>query len=296
MMRHGSICLALVILRSPLHAEAPVGDKDAIAYVQKLQTSTGGFLASQPAANVRMEPTLRATSAAVRALKYLGADIPNKEACVKFVESCHDSKSGGFKDTAASAGPDVFTTAVGIMAVTELKMPSERYEAGALKYLSENAQGFEDIRIAVAGLERLGKKAPKAAAWLEEVNKVKIPGDVDGRTSGAARMQGSLIVTVLRLGSQVDDASGHIKRLQGGQRADGGYGKEGAATSDLETTYRVMRAFHMLKARPGKVEALQAFVARCRNGDGGSGIAPGQPSSVGATYFASIIKHWLAEK
>ena len=57
-----------------------------------------------------------------------------------------------------------------------------------------------------------------------------------------------------------------------------------------------MRCFVMLKARPDRVEDVRAFVAKCRNDDGGYGIAPGQPSSVSSTYFASIITHWLKEK
>jgi prenyltransferase beta subunit len=82
--------------------------------------------------------------------------------------------------------------------------------------------------------------------------------------------------------------------LKKGQRADGGFGKEQSKTSDLETSYRVMRAFVMLKDKPD-VERCRSFVAQCRNPDRGYGVAPGQTSSVAATYFASIILHWLIE-
>ena len=41
---------------------------------------------------------------------------------------------------------------------------------------------------------------------------------------------------------------------------------------------------------------LRAFVAKCRNDDGGYGVAPGLASTAGGTYFASIILHWLDEK
>jgi prenyltransferase beta subunit len=162
--------------------------------------------------------------------------------------------------------------------------------------LSENTKGFEDIRIAVAGLERIGKKSPKTQEWLKEVGELKIPGDASGPTSGAARQAGSLIVTNLRLGGKYESTDQLIKTLKAGQRDNGGYGKDGTMTSDLETTYRVMRAFHMLKAKPGDVEGMRSFVAKCRNDDGGYGISPGQPSNVAATYFAAIIKHWLNAK
>jgi prenyltransferase beta subunit len=87
-----------------------------------------------------------------------------------------------------------------------------------------------------------------------------------------------------------------VKTLKAGQRKDGGFGKADAAGSDLETCYRVMRCFVMLKEKPADVAGLRKFVARCRNADGGYGIAPGQPSGAGPTYFASIVLHWLEGK
>jgi prenyltransferase beta subunit len=288
------VCL---VAASTAAGQTPEDVKATIAYVQKLQTSTGGFLSMEPKPNIRLAPTLRATSSAVRALHYLGGKTPNEEACKKYVATCHDPATGGFKDMPGGM-PDVFTTAVGIMAVVELKMPLKDYEDGAIKYLSDNAKGFEEIRIAVAGLERLGKKSPKNDDWLKEIKKAsqrKTPDDSDGPTSGKARLAGSLIVTYLRLGVDPKGAEHILKWLQDGQRLNGGWGKEGTASSDLKTTYRVMRAFVMLKAQPKEVEGVRSFVAKCRNADGGYGISPGEDSTVSATYFAAIIRHWLKD-
>ena len=104
-----------------------------------------------------------------------------------------------------------------------------------------------------------------------------------------------VMVAVLRLEGQVEHKDAVLKTLKAGQRADGGFGKEEAKGSDLETSYRIMRAFHMLKEKPADVAAFRAFVAKCRNADGGYGVAPGQPPNAGGTYFAAIILHWLAE-
>ena len=87
-----------------------------------------------------------------------------------------------------------------------------------------------------------------------------------------------------------------MQALKKGQRADGAFGKENTSGSDLESTYRILRAFVMLKEKPRDVAALRAFVAKCQNADGGYGVAPGQPSSVSGTYFAGIILHWLADE
>ena len=99
-------------------------------------------------------------------------------------------------------------------------------------------------------------------------------------------------MAVLRLGGKINRDT--IKTVKAGQRTDGGFGKEDAKESDLETSYRVMRFFWMLKEKPN-ADALRGFIAKCRNADGGYGMAPGQPSNVGGTYFASVILHWLDE-
>ena len=75
-----------------------------------------------------------------------------------------------------------------------------------------------------------------------------------------------------------------------------GFGKAGLEGSDQETCYRISRAFHMLKTKPEKSDRLRDFIARCRNEDGGYGVAPGLPSNVGGCYYAGIILHWLDEK
>ena len=87
-----------------------------------------------------------------------------------------------------------------------------------------------------------------------------------------------------------------MKTLRAGQRKDGGFGKAESAGSDLETNYRIMRCFHMLKAQPGDVEGLRSFVAKCRNEDGGYAVTPGGTSSLSGTYYSTIIRHWLDKK
>jgi hypothetical protein len=220
--------------------------------------------------------------------------VPEKDACKRFVESCFDA-SGGFANIPGGK-PDVATTAIGIMAVVELGMPVAKYADPVVKYLNEQAKTFEEIRIAVAGLERLERTAPRAREWQELVRKMANADGTFGKGEGAARATGSAVVTMLRLGGKVENKVKVLKVLNDGQRLSGGFGKEGADTADLESSYRVMRAYHMLKAQPGSPDTLSTFVSKCRNGDGGYGIAPGEPSSIGATYFAFIIYHWLKKE
>jgi len=260
-------------------------------YLLRLQRPDGGFVG----ASGEDKSSLRATSAAVRALKYLGGMNPILEKSREFVKSCHDKNTGGFADQPGGQ-PALFTTAVGLMALVELKIPSEPYEAGAIKYLGANAKSFEDIRIAVAGLEAIGKKAPQNDTWMKQVVEMRNPDGTFGKGDGAARDTGGAVVAVLRMGGKVEDREAVLKMLTAGYRPGGGYGKAGVEAGDLETSYRVMRAYHMLKTQPLEARKVREFVGKCRNSDGGYGLSPGQKSSVGATYFASIILHWLDEK
>jgi hypothetical protein len=276
------------------HAGGSSDIKATIAFVQKLQTPSGGFL---PGPVVKgSKPTLRATSAAIRALKYLGGEVPRKESAAKFVAGCFDKDSGGFADLPGGK-PDVFSSAVALMAVVELKMPLENFQDPAVKYLAEHSKSFEDIRIAVAGLEAVKQDSARAKAWLEQVEKMRNPDGTYGKDLGQARDTGGAVVAVLRLKGKVTEPKAVLKVLKEGQRLNGGYGKaDSDLASDLETTYRVMRAFVMLKARPDDVEGIRSFVAKCRNEDGGYAVIPGDPSTVGGTYFAAIIRHWLEKK
>jgi prenyltransferase beta subunit len=297
MKRLALVALCLVVFVPALRAQSAEEKKATVVYLQELQAADGGFLpaAADPASNKLSKSSLRSTSSALRALKYFGSAPKDAKGAAAFVYKCRDKESGGFADFPGGK-PDVPTTAVGIMAVVEVKLPTEPFADGVLNYLGENVRGFEDIRIAAAGLEALGKKGPEADAWLKEVVKLRHDDGTFGKDDSAARDTGGAVVAVLRLGGDVPHKENVVKTIKGGQRSDGGWCKAGVKESDLESSYRVMRCFHMLKERPGDVERLKELIAKCRNKDGGYGTAPGQASSASGTYFAAIILHWLEEK
>jgi prenyltransferase beta subunit len=289
MKRAVLVFFGVVLLTPCLQAQTPDQKKATLAYVQKLQNKDGGFA---PGAGSD-QSSLRATNAALRVFKYFDGEVPNKAACSKFVEACYDKSSGSFADMPGDK-PDVATTAVGLMAVVELKMPREAYEKDAVNYLSEHAKSFDEIRIAVAGLEAVAKKSPQTDAWIETVKKTANSDGTYGKSDGIARDTGGATAALLRMGAKVDkDAV--VKTLNTGQRPDGGFGQIGAKVSDLESCYRVVRCYHMLKSKPD-VDKMTTFVASCRNDDGGYGVTPGAKSTIAATYYATIILHWLAEK
>jgi prenyltransferase beta subunit len=280
--------LCLLLLVPVIWGQSAPQKQATIAYVRKLQGDDGGFRLAADA----KQPSVRATSSALRALKYFGGQPRDRSTCANFVKSCFDKESGGFADRPGGK-PDVASTAIGMMAVVELKLPTEPYADAVVKYLGEHVRTFEDIRIAAAGLEAIHRRPPQAEAWLEQIFRMRNPDGTYGKGDALARDTGGAVAAVLRLGGKVEDREAVLKALDAGQRKDGAFGKGGTEHSDLETTYRVMRTFVMLKAKPHNAVGVREFVARCRNEDGGYGVAPGQPSSVSGTYFASIILHWL---
>jgi prenyltransferase beta subunit len=286
-----SILVGLLVSSFAVLAQTADEKKTTISYLQSLQTKEGGFRATPKAE----APTLRATSSCLRAIKYFGGTPQNIDACKKFVLSCHDVKSGGFADTPGGK-PDVIVTAVGLMALVELKIPTDKYEKDAIAFMTGNARQFEQVRMTAAGLEAIGKRSDQNEAWLGRLRRLQNADGTFGKGKGLVRETGGAVACVLRLGGKVKDPDAILKALDAGQRTDGGFGREEETGSDLETSYRVMRTYHMLKAKPKRADDLVAFVGKCRNTDGGYGVMPGTPSSVGGTYFAGIILHWLKSK
>lgn len=287
--------IACLVIAIPLvvFADDTPGDAQTVEFLRKLQTPGGGFLAREPAENIRLAPTLKATSAAIRALGNVGGKPADADSAKKFVARCFDAASGGFADMPGGKA-DVATTAIGLMAVRALDMPTEPYADAAVKYLSDNAKSFEDIRIAVAGLEAIERKAPKAEAWLADIKMLRKADGTFGAGLSQARETGGAVVILLRLGDTVEGRDAILAALREGQRPSGGFGKaDSELDADLETSYRVMRCFWMMKDQPKRIEALRTYVAKCRNEGGGYAVEPGETSTVSGTYYATTIRKWL---
>ncbi len=163
------LSLALVCLLPSLAFAQPTAarKKETIKWITDHQSPAGGFYLFPRGINddAKRQPMLRATSDAVRALKGLSAEVPNKEKHAAFVLSCYDPKTGGFAEPGGK--PDVTITSIGVMAAAELGIPHDKY-AKAMGYLKENAKTFEEVRIGAAAVEAWGvKDCPfKLDGWL----------------------------------------------------------------------------------------------------------------------------------
>lgn len=308
----------------------------AAKWVLEQEAPKGGFgpAPQDPKLDAKPQPALRATSGAVRALRYLGQPLlpKEREKHAAFVLSCYDPKTGAFAEPGGK--PDVAITSVGVMAAMELGIPKEKF-AKAMDYLKANAKTFEEVRIAAAAVEAWGvKDCPfKLDDWFAVARKYLHPlaswealekvgegdkGDAKIR-DGLAREIGSAVAFNLRLGEPIfgkpsvltapkpnppvpgimefnlSEEKIAFEILKIGQRDDGGWGKKGEKASDIETTYRVMRALLLMKTKPKDAEKLRAFVASHRNEDHGYAVKPGEKSSMSGTYYCAVVLYWLDE-
>ncbi len=280
--------LACLGLAGPSEApgQTPAELTRTAAYQEAFQNPDGGF-----AERVGGPSSLGATASASRTLGYVGGSIRDVPGAIAFVKSCFDPASGGFAPTPGGKA-DVGTTASALMALPALKLDPAPFAEKATAFLAKEAKTFEEIRMAVAGLEAIKATPPESAHWPELVTKDRNPDGTFGSGPAKPRATGSAVVALLRMGIKPDDAqkSAILAALRDGQKPDGGW-SAGDGPSDLTTSYRIMRCFFMLKEKPD-LDRLRGYLARHRQSDGGYGPTPGAPSSPGGTYTCSIMGHW----
>jgi prenyltransferase beta subunit len=283
---------ALLLCLFPALAVAQSPNAAALKWVYAQQDAqTGGFRNSP-----KDKPSLRATSAAIRVIKYQHGELPHAEKVRAFVLKCYDPQAGAFAEPGGQ--PDVTIDSIGIMAAIELGIPKEKY-AKAMEYLHTHAKTFEEVRIGAAAVEAWGvKKCPfKLASWLDVAKAVPLP--VDKLKDGGAWTVGSVWAMRLRLGRPLGlrlvspETDRVVELLRNGQRADGGWSQRGGNGSDLSSSYRVMRGLYLLGTIPGELTKLRNFIRSCHNSDGGFGEKPDAPSTMSAMYHATIITKWL---
>jgi len=93
------------------------------------------------------------------------------------------------------------------------------------------------------------------------------------------------------MGVKLDKQDAILAALRAGQNADGAWSKADGV-SDLETSYRIMRTFFMLKESPD-LDKLKGFIARCRHSNDAYSVRPGADPDLSGTYYATTIIRWI---
>jgi poly(3-hydroxybutyrate) depolymerase/prenyltransferase beta subunit len=254
------------------------------AFAAAHQNKDGGF-----AAKMGQASSLGATNSALRVLLHVGGSVPDVLACVKYVKSCQDS-SGGFAPVPGGK-PEVIATALGLMAGSELKIADAALVKQAADFLGKNAHSFEEVRMAIAGLEAVHGSSPDFPRWFEQIQAMRNPDGSFGEGSAKPYVTGGAAAAILRMGMKLDKRDAVIAAIKAGQKVEGGWSKDDSPP-DLGSTYRVMRALYMLGEKPD-VNRLLGFIGRCRQSDGSYASAPGHDGDLGGTYTATIVIRWL---
>jgi acetyl esterase/lipase len=274
---------------APVPAQSTGEMRQTAAVVAEWQNRDGGFGGKPGQAS-----SLGSTSSAARILGFVGGSIPDVAKCIAYVKSCADPTTGGFATTPGGSA-DVGTTASGLMALAALKIDPTPYSEGAIAFLSKNAKTFEEVRIAVAGLEAIKATSPDFPRWIEQVKEGQNPDGTFGNGAGLPRATGSKVVALLRMGVKLepDKKAAIVAALRAGQRPDGGWA-ENDGPSDLGSSYRIMRGFFMMKEKPD-LTRLRAYLKSHRQPVCTYGPKPGVEDDPSGTYYCSIMNYWARQ-
>jgi len=279
----GVVCCFGIALAATTRGQTPAEFTQTAAFAAAHQNKDGGFAPKGGGPS-----SLGSTNSGLRVLKHVGGSVPDILGCVRYVKSCRD-QGGGFAPTPGGK-PDVIPTAIGLMAASELKIADQTVIKDAIAYLGKNAKSFEEVRMAIAGLEAVGAKSPDFARWNEQIQAKRNPDGTFGEGPGQSYATGGAAAAILRMGLELDKRDAVATALKSGQRPDGAWSKD-AGNSDLGSTYRIMRALYMMHEKPD-LDRLLGYIARCRQSDGSYASAPGGTGDLGATYTATIVIRW----
>src|SRR5438093_2040271 len=141
MKRRLLLCLVAVVILASAGMAAPLAPEQreaSVRYVTSLENADGGFRAT--AAEGKSE--LKNMTPAVRAIHYLGGELAHPRRAAKFVQDLFDPATGSFHEPGAAA--DVRSTAMGLLALVELKQPVSEQGPAIVRYFDRNAKEIPD--------------------------------------------------------------------------------------------------------------------------------------------------------
>jgi prenyltransferase beta subunit/predicted ester cyclase len=261
-------------------------DNDKIkGFLEQLIREDGGYAdtAGSP------DSAVRSINSVIQTFGKLGLPNPEKGKNAAFVDRCLDGASGGFSQTPGSEA-DPFATASALIVLHRLEDADRfaRYQARAVQFMNERSSTQYDHFMTIAAYDECGIQGStpdNAVAYFDA------KGDVGSYGQGIQEIAIS-VASLLRAGRQVKDPESIVATLLAGQCADGGFGGD-ADTSDLFTTYCVMRALVLLGAGP-RVRKLNGYLTSLQK-DKGFAATLKDPTSAGATYMALSVLDWIGD-
>lgn len=286
---------------SVCRAQAQEDRAKTIEYLHSLQGPGGGYRSSVNDQNDREVERLRATFAALSALRCVDGEKRNLELTKRFLKACQDLNSGGYSDVPGGR-PSVVLTGLGILAIEEIKLPNmqldrtvelSRMQEEALQYLqSGKVKTFDEVCLAAKAID--GRQQTLQPTIRKDWQSVIAQATLESANRGRRQVHMAVsAATLLRIRAPIHSREEIVKSIKASQCLDGGFAYDQGTRSDLELTYQIMDALHVLGQLPFKRTQMRRFVTEHRNQDGGYGLAPKSQSTAVATFYASQILEWL---
>jgi predicted esterase/prenyltransferase beta subunit len=275
----------LIFLALPprLHAQTSEDFVRTGVYLASLQNPDGSFSPKTGA-----PANLNSTSSAIRTLGFVKGSIPDVMACIRYVRSCWVPGKG----FAATPGgkPDIIVTAIGLMAAADLKIADKAMIRDSIAFFSTNAKSYEEVRMAIAGLEAVKTPSHDFPRWLKQIEETRNAQGTFGEGASEAFASGGSAAAIRRMGMNVVHSDAIIAAIHKAQRPEGAWSKDDGP-SDLSASYRIMRGMFMMGAKPD-IPKLLGYIARCRKPDGSYSTQPDSEGSLSGTYYAMIMSRW----
>ena len=160
----------------------------------------------------------------------------------------------------------------------------------AIEYLGKNAKSFEEVRMAIAGLEAVPLHRPTFRAGSSRSRRCANPTAHSARGRARHTRPAGAAAAILRMGLKLENRDAIIDAIKAGQRAEGGWSKDDGPP-DLGATYRVMRALYMLARSPTWIDCSRSSRGAA-SPTAAMRAVPAAPATWAEPTTATIIIRW----
>ena len=200
-----SLLLSLLVSFSVLHDGRAESLPDSVSgSIAALHSEKGGYRsqAGEPS-------SLAGTTKALRAYRYLGIELLDKEPQKEFLLSCFRADEAAFAEPGTKE-PTILANAFALMMMAELELPEDVHAVSARDFLVEHVETHNEIYMALAGLQTMGLTKEIPADWILEMMEIAISKDPEVSLYQKARA----IISCMRVGFNLPDYTIFLEPLE----------------------------------------------------------------------------------
>lgn len=253
-----------------------------IKYLNNLQTDEGGYSDS-----VNSSASLQSTLSVLKSLEYFGISPQNPDNILTWIKSHYDINTGGFTDP-STKNLSVLSSAVGMLILHQIGATEFFNECmpKVLNYMDLNATSREEHFMLIGFIEECKISFhPK-----QSIEFFKRMEDESGAFGPSVLNTAIAASALLRIGETLKNLDNIKSILLSSQQKDGGFA-DTPGTSDLWTSYCVMRTLDLVKTSPDTIN-LQAWILSRYLSQEGFALS-GSDLSANIAYQCLSILNWI---